>query len=63
MDGEFVMKKEIVFQEKEQEAEKNAEAKAAKAKAKARNDVLAVGKRKGKATAVTGALPKNTKQK
>ena len=48
MDGEFVMKKEIVFQEKEQEAEKNAEAKAAKAKAKARNDVLAVGERKGK---------------
>ena len=63
VDGEFVMKKEIVFQEKEQEAEKNAEAKAAKAKAKARNDVLAVGKRKGKAAVVASMSSKNTKQK
>ena len=46
VDGEFVMKKEIAFQEKEQEAEKNAEAKAAKAKAKTKKDAVAVGKRK-----------------
>ena len=32
VDGEFVMKKEILFRKKEQEAEKNAEAIAAKAK-------------------------------
>ena len=63
VDGEFVMKKEIAFQEKEQEAEKNAEAKAAKAKAKAQNDAVGVGKRKGKAAAVAGVSSKNTKRK
>ena len=63
VDGEFVMKKEIAFQEKEQEAEKNAEAKVAKAKAKVRNDAVAVGKRNGKAAAVAGVSSKNTKQK
>ena len=49
VDGEFVMKKEIAFQEKVQKAEKNAEAIVVKAKSKARNDVVAVGKGKGKA--------------
>ena len=49
MDGEFVMKKEILFQKKEQEAEKNTEAIAAKAKTKAQNDAVVVGKGKGKA--------------
>ena len=63
VDGEFVMKEEVAFQEKEQEAEKNAEAKAAKAKEKARNDAVVVGKRKGKAAAVAGVSSKNTKQK
>ena len=63
VDGEYVKKKEIAFQEKEQEAEKNAEAKVAKAKEKARNDAVAVGKRKGKVAAVAGVSSKNTKQK
>ena len=63
MDGEFVMKKEIAFQEKVQEEEKNAEAIVAKAKSKARNDAVAVGKGKGKAAAVAGVSSKNTKQK
>ena len=62
VDGKFVMKEEVAFQEKEQEAKKNAEAKAAKAKAKARNDAVAVGKRKGKAAAVAGVSSKKTKQ-
>ena len=63
VDGEFVMKKEIAFQEKVQEAEKNAEAIVAKAKSKAQIDAVAVGKRKGKAAAVAGVSSKNTKQK
>ena len=62
VDGEFVMKKEIAFQEKVQEAEKNAEAIVAKAKSKARNDAVAVGKGKGKAAAVAGVSSKTAKQ-
>ena len=63
VDGEFVMKKEILFQKKEQEAEKNAEAIAAKAKTKAQNDTVVVGKGKGKAAVVGGVSSKTTKQK
>ena len=63
VDGEFVMKKEIAFQEKVQEAEKNAEAIVAKAKSKAQIDAVAVGKGKGQAAAVAGVSSKTTKQK
>ena len=62
-DGEFVIKNEIPFQEKEQEAGKNAEAIAAKGKTKARNDAVVVGKGKGNAAAVVGVSSKTTKQK
>ena len=62
VDGEFVMKKEILFK-KEQEAEKNAEAITAKAKTKAQNEAVVVGKGRGKAAVVGGVSSKTTKQK
>ena len=64
VDGEFLMKKETEFQEKEQEVGDNATAKAAKARKKARNDsVVEKGKGKGKAAVVAGGSSKSAKQK
>ena len=63
VDGEFVMKKEIPFQEKEQEVGENVESTAAKGKTKARNDAVVVGKGKRNAAAVVGVSSKTTKQK
>ena len=63
VDEEFVMKKKILFQEKEQEAEKNAEAIAAKAKTKAQNGAVVVWKGKGKVAVVGGVSSRTTMQR
>ena len=48
LDGEFSVKKEMEFQEKEKQVEENAKARAAKVRTEAQNDSV-VEKGKGKA--------------
>ena len=62
VDGGFLMKKGMEFQEKDQKAEENAKAKAAKARTKAQEDSV-VGKGKGRAVVVAGESSKSAKQK
>ena len=59
--GEFLMKKEMRFQEKEKQVEENAKARAGKVKTKAQNDSV-VEKGKGKAVAFSGSAEQKGKE-
>ena len=62
VDGRFLMKKDIEFQEKGQKAEENAKVKTAKARTKVQTGSV-VGKGRGKASVVAIESSKSPKQK